>query len=106
VSHRRRLSLTLDNLAGLVTDSDFTWNVRVCKFLLCPANRGDLPSFLAGMTDRFVRELRRNSLIDRYARMDAYRASHAIVQRELRRRDRLRPSPRRPADPAMASLPN
>ena len=30
---------TLDDLAGIVGDSDFTWNVRVCKFLLCPANR-------------------------------------------------------------------
>jgi hypothetical protein len=97
---------TLDDLAGIVRDSDFTWNVRVCKFLLGPANRGDLPSFLIEMTDRFVRELRHNSLIDGYARMDAYRESHAIVQRELRRRDRLRASPRRPASPAMASWPN
>jgi hypothetical protein len=97
---------TLDDLAGLVSESDFTWNVRVCKFLLCPASRGDLPSFLIRMTDRFVRELRHNSLIDGYARMDAYRESHGIVQRELRRRDRLRASPRRPASPAMASLPH
>jgi hypothetical protein len=58
------------------------------------------------MTDRFVRELHRNSLIDGYARMTAYRESHAIVHRELRRRGRLRASPRRPADQAMASLPN
>jgi PRTase ComF-like len=97
---------TLDDLAGLVRESDFTWNVRVCKFLLCPASRGDLPSFLIKMSDRFVRELRHNSFIDGYARMDAYRESHGIVQRELRRRDRLRASPRRPASPAMASLPH
>jgi hypothetical protein len=97
---------TLDDLGGLVRDGDFTWNVRVCKFLLSAANRGDLPSFLARMPDRFVRELRHNSLIDGYARMTDYRDSHAIVQRELRRRGRLRGSPRRPADPAMAGLPS
>jgi hypothetical protein len=97
---------TLDDLAGIVKDSHFSWNVRVCKFLLCPANRGDLPAFLIRMTDRFVRELRHNSLIDGYARMTAYRESHAIVRRELRRRDRLRASPRRPAEPAMARLPD
>jgi hypothetical protein len=77
---------TLDDLAGLVSGSDFTWNVRVCKFLLGPANRNGLPSFLTRMTDPFVRELCRNSLADGYARMTAYRESHAIVQRELRRR--------------------
>jgi len=97
---------TLDDLADIVRDSDFTWNVRVCKFLLCPASRGELPSFLVRMTDRFVRELRHNSFIDGYARMDAYRESHAIVQRELHRRGLLRASLRRPASPAMASLPS
>jgi hypothetical protein len=97
---------TLDDLAGLIRDADFTWNVRVCKFLLCPANRGDLPSFLTRMTGRFVRELRHNSLIDGYARMTDYRESHAITARELRRRGRLRGSPGRPADPAMAGLPS
>jgi hypothetical protein len=95
---------TLDDLAGIVRDSDFTWNVRVCKFLLCPANRDDLPSFLARMTDPFVREMRHNSLIDGYARMTAYRESHAIIGRELRRRGRLRASSRRTADPGLASL--
>jgi hypothetical protein len=95
----------LDDLDGIVRDSPFAWNVRVCKFLLCPANRGDLPSFLVRMTDRFVRELRHNSLIDGYARMSAYRESHAIVQRELRRRDRLRASQGRPAGPVLAGLP-
>jgi hypothetical protein len=81
---------TLDDLAEIVADTDFTWNVRVCKFLLSPANRDGLPSFLTRMTDPFVRELRRNSFIDGYARMPAYRASHTIVARELRRRGRLR----------------
>jgi hypothetical protein len=81
---------TLDDLAEIVAGADFTWNVRVCKFLLCPANRDDLPSFLTRMTDPFVRELRHNSRIDGYARMPAYRASHAIIARELRRRGRLR----------------
>ena len=95
---------TLGDLADIVRDSDFTWNVRVCKFLLCPANRGDLPSFLTRMTDRFVRELRHNSLIDGYARMTAYRDSHAIVGRELRRRDRLRARPRQPASPAAPAM--
>jgi hypothetical protein len=81
---------TLDDLAEIVAGADFTWNVRVCKFLLSPANRDGLPSFLIRMTDLFVRELRRNSLIDGYARMPAYRASHAIIARELRRRGRFR----------------
>jgi hypothetical protein len=81
---------TLDDLAEIVTGADFTWNVRVCKFLLGPANRDGLPSFLTRMPDPFVRELRRNSLIDGYARMPAYRESHAIITRELRRRGRLR----------------
>ena len=80
---------TLDDLADIVGDADFTWNVRVCKFLLCPANRDDLTSFLTRMTDPFVRELCRNSLLDGYARMTAYRESHAIIQRELRRRGML-----------------
>jgi hypothetical protein len=81
---------TLDDLADIVRGADFTWNVRVCKFLLSPANRDGLPSFLTRMTDPFVRELRRNSLIDGYARMPAYRESHGLVARELRRRGRLR----------------
>jgi len=38
--------------------------------------------------------------------MDAYRESHTIIARELRRRDRYRGSPWRPAGRGMVSLPN
>jgi hypothetical protein len=77
---------SLGELAGIVTAADFSWNVRVCKFLLSPPNRRGLMSFLAGMPDHFVRELHRNSLIDGYAGMAAYRRSHVIVGQELSRR--------------------
>ena len=77
---------TLGDLAPIVRAADFAWNVRACKFLLNPANRGDLPRFLAGMPDWFVRDLQRNSSRDGYARMDAYAGSHAIVRAELGRR--------------------
>jgi PRTase ComF-like len=76
----------LGDLAGIVRTADFAWNVRACKFLLNPANRGDLPGFLAGMPDRFVRDLYRNSLQDGYAQMDIYAGGHAIVRAELDRR--------------------
>jgi hypothetical protein len=77
---------TLDDLAGIVEDDDFAGNVRVCKFVLNPANHGDLPRFLARMPDWFIRDLHRNSLRDGYARMDPYAPSHAVVGAELRRR--------------------
>jgi hypothetical protein len=91
---------TLDDLAGLVKAGDFAWNVRVCKFVLNPANRGDLPRFLDRMPDWFVRELHRNSCQDGYSRMDPYAPSHAVVRAELRRRHSepfAGPSMRRPA---------
>ena len=77
---------SLGELVDIVSAADFSWNVRVCKFLLSPASRPGLASFLAGMPDHFVRALHRNSLIDGYAEMAAYRPSHAIVRRELSRR--------------------
>jgi hypothetical protein len=77
---------TLDDLARIVRADDFAWNVRVCKFLLNPDNRRDLPQFLAGMPDWFVRDLHRNSTRDGYACMDAYTGGHAIVRAELARR--------------------
>jgi hypothetical protein len=77
---------TLDDLAGIVEDDDFAWNVRACKFVLNPANHGDLPRFLARMPDWFVRDLHRNSCRDGYAQMRPYTASHAIVRAELGRR--------------------
>ena len=61
---------TLDDVAGIVEASDFAWNVRVCKFVLNPANRGDL---------------HRNSGWDGYARMSPYTPSHAVVRAELAR---------------------
>jgi PRTase ComF-like len=79
---------TLDDLAPVVAGPDFSWNVRVCKFLLNPANQHRLAEFLARMPVRRVRELHDNSLRDGYARMDAYRGSHAIVRAELRQRER------------------
>jgi hypothetical protein len=87
---------TLGDLAGIVEAGDFTWNVRVCKFALSPANHGELPRFLRRMPGWFVRGLYRNSCRDGYARMDLYAPSHAVVRAELRRRaDRPR-APSRP----------
>ncbi len=79
---------TLDDLAEVVQAGDFAWNVRVCKFALDPANRGDLPRFLARMPGWFVRDLHRNSCGDGYARMSRYAPSHAAVRAELARRYR------------------
>lgn len=77
---------TLDDLAGIVESGDFAWNVRVCKFVLSPANYPELPEFLRRMPGWFVRGLHRNSRQDGYARMDPYAASHAVVRAELGRR--------------------
>jgi hypothetical protein len=77
---------TLDDLAGLVEDDDFTWNVRVCKFVLSPANRDGLPRFLGRMPDWFVLDLYRNSCQDGYATMGHYASSHEVVRTELDRR--------------------
>ena len=65
---------------------DFAWNVRVCKFVLSPANHGGLPWFLRRMPGWFVCGLHRNSYRDGYARMDLYAPSHAVVRAELSRR--------------------
>jgi hypothetical protein len=78
----------LDDLAGIVHADDFAWNVRVCKFVLNPANRADLPRFLGRMPDWFVRGLYRNSVRDGYSRMGLYAPSHALVRSELARRSR------------------
>jgi hypothetical protein len=92
---------TLGDLAGIVTDSDFSWNVRVCKFVLDPANRGGLPGFLGEMPGWFVRDLHRNSCRDGYARMAAYAPSHEVVRAELARRyGRPRRRPLRAGPPA------
>jgi PRTase ComF-like len=88
---------TLGDLAAIVDAGDFTWNVRVCKFALSPANRGELPRFLRRMPGWFVRGLHRNSCLDGYARMDLYAPSHAVVRAELSRRPGGPPSARRPA---------
>jgi hypothetical protein len=77
---------TLDDLAGIVEAGDFTWNVRVCKFVLNGANYGELPRFLRGMPGWFVHGLYRNSCRDGYARMELYAPSHALVRAELSRR--------------------
>jgi hypothetical protein len=79
---------TLDDLAEIVEAGDFAWNVRVCKFVLDPANHGDLPRFLARMPGWFVRDLHRNSCGDGYSRMSRYASSHAVVRAELARRYR------------------
>ena len=81
---------TLDDQAVIVEAGDFAWNVRVCKFVLNPANYGGLPRFLRAMPGWFVHDLFRNSCLDGYARMDLYAPSHAVVRAELRRRS---PSP-------------
>jgi hypothetical protein len=77
---------TLDDLAQIVEAGDFAWNVRVCKFVLSPANRHDLPRFLGRMPGRFVRSLCRYSSQDGYADMGLYAPSHAVVAAELARR--------------------
>jgi len=58
----------------------------VCKFVLSPVNRHDLPRFLGRMPGWFVRGLHRNSSQDGYANMGPYAPSHAIVSAELARR--------------------
>jgi predicted amidophosphoribosyltransferase len=80
---------TLEDFAAMLRErvGDFAWNVRVCKFLLGPQNRAELPGFLARMPGRFIRELYRHSLADGYASMTAYRDSFALITAELRRRD-------------------
>jgi hypothetical protein len=83
---------SLEDLAGIVEAGAFAWNVRVCKFVLDPANRGDLPRFLVRMPSWFVRDLDRNSREDGYARMARYAPSHAAVRADLARRCR-RPLP-------------
>ena len=88
---------TLDDLAGIVEAGDFAWNVRVCKFVLNPANYGELPGFLRRMPGWFVRGLHRNSCRDGYARMDLYAQSHAAVRAELTRRGGM---PRAACSPA------
>jgi len=77
---------SLGDLAAIVAGGDFSWNVRVCKFILRRANRPGLPRFLGGMPGWFVRDLHRNSCRDGYARMAAYAPSHQIVRTELARR--------------------
>jgi hypothetical protein len=77
---------TLDDLAQVVEAGDFAWNVRVCKFVLSPVNRHDLPRFLGRMSGWFVRGLHRNSSQDGYAAMDLYAPSHTVVAEELARR--------------------
>lgn len=77
---------TLGDLAGIAAGPDFTWNVRVCKFVLNPVNRAGLASFLTRMPEEFVRNLCRNSVADGYARMGPYRDSYQIAAGELSRR--------------------
>jgi PRTase ComF-like len=74
---------SLDDLAGIVEADDFAWNVRVCKFVLDPAQRDDLPQFLARMPGWFAQDLHRNSYRDGYARMSRYAPSHAVVGADL-----------------------
>lgn len=77
---------TLDDLAAIVEADDFAWNVRVCKFVLNPANYDGLARFLRTMPGWFVRDLHRNSCRDGYARMAPYAPSHAVVGAELSKR--------------------
>ncbi|MGD0244935.1 MAG: phosphoribosyltransferase family protein [Streptosporangiaceae bacterium] len=77
---------TLDDLARIVEAGDFAWNVRVCKFVLSPVNRHDLPRFLGRMPGWFVRGLHSNSNQDGYADMGLYAPSYAAASAELARR--------------------
>jgi hypothetical protein len=95
---------TLGDLAGIVAGGDFSWNVRVCKFVLDQANRHGLPRFLSEMPGWFVRDLHRNSCRDGYAHMAAYAPSHEVVRAELARRyGRPRRRPLRAGPPACLS---
>lgn len=76
---------TLGDLAQIIEAGDFAWNVRVCKFVLSPLNRADLPRFLGRMPGWFVRGLHRNSARDGYAAMSLYAPSHAVVTTALGR---------------------
>jgi hypothetical protein len=88
---------TLSDLAGIVEADDFAWNVRACKFILDPANYGELPRFLRRMPSSFVRALHRNSRRDGYWRMTRYAPSHTVIRAELCQRLRTRPAARTPA---------
>ena len=96
---------TLDDLAEIVEAGDFAWNVRVCKFVLNPANHGELPRFLRRMPGWFVRDLHRNSCRDGYSRMSPYAPSHAVVRAELARRYRRPLAAARPAPVRIARTP-
>jgi hypothetical protein len=80
---------TLDDFSGMLRErvGDFAWNERVCKFLLSPQRRDELPLFLGRTPGRFIRELHRHSLADGYASMPAYRDSFSLITMELRRRE-------------------
>lgn len=79
----------LNDLVDIALAPDFTWNVRVCKFLLNAKNRAALPAFLARMPDSFLLQLYQNSLGDGYNLMNAYQESHMIVQTALLQRQLL-----------------
>jgi hypothetical protein len=74
---------SLDDLAAIVEAGDFAWNVRVCKFILSPANHDGLASFLRRMPDWFIGDLHRNSRLDGYSRMTLYAPGYALARAEL-----------------------
>lgn len=79
----------LNDFVDVALAPDFTWNVRVCKFLLNAKNRSALPAFLAHMPASFLLKLYQNSLGDGYNFMNAYQESHMIVQTALLQRQLL-----------------
>lgn len=79
----------LNDLVDIALAPDFTWNVRVCKFLLNAKNRSALPAFLAHMPDSFLLQLYQNSLGDGYNLMNAYQESYMMVQTALLQRQLL-----------------
>jgi hypothetical protein len=91
---------TLSDFAELLdevgTPDGFAWNVRVCRFLLDPRNRADLPTFLAQRTGRFLREAHRYATIDGYDDMPAYHNSFLLLERELDSRNLIVHDPTQP----------
>jgi hypothetical protein len=79
---------TLTDLAKIIEAPDFSFNVRVCKYILSETNRATLPAFLEQMTDHFIFHLYQVSLEDGYGDIDMYRESLDIIYDVLRQRYR------------------
>ena len=77
---------TLTDVAEIIQAPDFSFNVRVCKFILSEINRPVLPAFLEQMANHFILYLYQMSLEDGYGDMDTYRESLQIIGSVLQQR--------------------